>query len=195
MLDKMFKDESCSEKLYDAYRSVCFSRSKSIGPRIIAVVTAELVLAGRQAEWEENAIFWAAENLDDGEFRGFSDYLDRMVEASKATNPRRKDVIIGECERRLDIKITHERFDSQWKRDDAISVGPMNLDELMGSWAEKLRSRAIMEHDVLERNWEYRDDGERYIDGDGEVREISWWIRLGPTAFRLRDLIRSLDFN
>lgn len=42
-LTKLLEDEACSEVLFDAYRRVALSKSKILGPRIIAILTAEIV--------------------------------------------------------------------------------------------------------------------------------------------------------
>jgi hypothetical protein len=41
LIDEILQSEASSQVLFDAYRSVCFTRSRDIGPRILALITAE----------------------------------------------------------------------------------------------------------------------------------------------------------
>lgn len=197
MLDRLLRDETCSEILFDAYRSVCFSRSKEMGPKIIAILAAELVLKRRRANLEEDELFWAAENLDDEELREFAAFFDK--EHERAQQPPEKPsrysstATLGENGNAVRICWYKEQFDSNTRTSDPVSVAPMNLTENVGSWAEKLRSRGILTDDVKEGRWEYSEDSEQHIYEDGSVRELSWWLYLGPTAFRLRELVARVD--
>ncbi|HAO80199.1 MAG TPA: hypothetical protein DCQ92_14770, partial [Verrucomicrobia subdivision 3 bacterium] len=62
-LETLLKDEVKSEVLYDAYRRVCFSTSKTIGPKVIGLLTGYLVFEGRMASEGEERAFQAAESL------------------------------------------------------------------------------------------------------------------------------------
>src|SRR5215207_1309246 len=55
-LTRIVEDEVCSEILFDAYRRLTLSRSRVLGPRIIALLTAELVGEKRVASDHEDAI-------------------------------------------------------------------------------------------------------------------------------------------
>ena len=68
LLEHIIEDESCSEVIFDAYRSVCLTKSKSIGPKIIGLLTAKLVLEEREADEFEEDLLEAAERLSDDEF-------------------------------------------------------------------------------------------------------------------------------
>jgi hypothetical protein len=193
-LDTLLENESSSEKMYDAYRSLCVSRSKLIGPRIIAVITAMLINDNRPAAKEEKSLFAAAETLDDSEFREFRAFFEEKLEKGLTSGRKNADVSVDLDKSIMDVKLTDEQIDSNGSHREKISVGPLSLDDYLGTWAEKLRATGILTHDVFESNWEYKEDGERYIDEPGSVREISWWIHFGPISFRLRDLVNSLDY-
>src|ERR1700737_4432035 len=66
-LDLIAKDEARSSALFDAYRRVCLAASKSIGPQIIGLLTAQLILQKRDADDDEELIFQAAEQLNDAD--------------------------------------------------------------------------------------------------------------------------------
>lgn len=52
-----------------------------------------------------------------------------------------------------------------------------------------MKSHGIILDDIKERQWEYKEDGERHIDEDGSVREISWWLTIPKAFFRLAELV------
>ena len=74
MMDQIVENETCCDVIFDAYRSVCLTKSKSIGPKIIGLKTAELVLEEREADSYEEDILEAAESLSDNEFQEFVEF-------------------------------------------------------------------------------------------------------------------------
>lgn len=68
MLRNVASTDKQSAALFDAYRRVALSASKDIGPRIIGMLTAVIVLEDRQATNDEELIFQAAEVLNDRDF-------------------------------------------------------------------------------------------------------------------------------
>ena len=57
MLTKIVEDDELYEQMYETYRSVMLSKSRSIGPRMMALLAARLIIEGRTANEEEEAIF------------------------------------------------------------------------------------------------------------------------------------------
>jgi hypothetical protein len=186
LLDKMLEDEFATELLFDAYRRVSLSRSKSIGPRIIGILTARMALENRDATGAEESMMDAAEQLYDDQLIEFSTFIHHY--RHRAADEKHKDVTL--CDRGiLRIKWHSEQLDSNWHRDFDVSLAPLNLDESCGSWATKMAALGIIQTDLTERKWEYREDSERHIDEDGSVREISWWIVTWDTYFEFADLV------
>src|SRR6202043_1948719 len=105
-LTRIVEDEACSEILFDAYRRVALSRSRALGPRIIALLTAELVAERRGAGDLEDTIFTAAENLTDEELLAFAMFV-RTEQAKSASGA-------DDAARGLRIKWCAEGFDSNW---------------------------------------------------------------------------------
>ncbi|THC43985.1 hypothetical protein [Massilia sp. Mn16-1_5] len=68
MLRQVAPTDKQSSALFDAYRRVALSASKDIGPMIIGMLTAGIVLEDRQASNDEELIFQAAEVLNDRDF-------------------------------------------------------------------------------------------------------------------------------
>jgi hypothetical protein len=180
-LTRILEDEVCSEVLFEAYRRVALSKSKSLGPRIIALLTAELVAQGRIAGDAEDTIFSAAENLTDDELLAFAEFV-HEEQAKSASSPDTNG--LG-----LRIKWATEQFDSNWPHRGTISTAPLNLDECLGRWAGKMKNYGIIKDDVQERQYDYKVDSERHIDEPGTIREITWWIDVPADYLKLVELI------
>lgn len=187
MLDDLLDDDARSEIVFDAYRSVCLTKSKTVGPRIIALLTAELVVANAIAGAHEEAIFSAAEELSDGEFDEFLSFTDRCVD--EARNGAGK-ISMLKPDRSLRIQMGEETFDSNWRSKESVSTGPLDLAGEVGTWAAKLKRLGLLSDEVRERHWQYGVDSERYIDEPGTAREITWWLHLGAAAIELSELLR-----
>lgn len=178
-LSRIVDDEMCSEVLFDAYRRVTLARSRLLGPRIIAILTAELVLMRRVAVETEDAIFSAAETLADEELLAFS----RFVKESQKSTPL--DAESGA----LRIKWRADRFDSYFARTATVPTGPLNLNDELGSWAAKLWTLGIIKQDIQETQSQYYADPTRDRLADGTVREIEWSIEVSRDYLKLVELI------
>ena len=186
ILSHILEDETCSETLFDAYRRVSLTKSKELGPRIIGIVTAELVLQGRIADEIEDVILSAAENLMDDELIEYAEFV--REQRARGADESKKDVVFN---KKGDLKIEwcKEQFDSNGLRETEVSIAPLNLNEALGHWASKLKSYGILFDDMKEAKWVYQEDSECHIDQDGSVREISWWIYIPHVYLRLAELV------
>jgi len=183
LLDKMLEDEYASELLFDAYRRVSLSRSKTIGPRLIGVLTAKLALERRDPNGVEESILFAAEELDDEELLDFSTFVHETREQlSDETND---DVTVDHTIVR--IKWRAEQFGSIWDSPSDNSISPLNFYDSHGSWAVKMSMRDIIRTDITERT-EYH---VQYTTEDGRqsTRHVTWWIQTWDSYFQFADII------
>ena len=185
-LTKIIEDDTCSEVLFDAYRRVALSKSRELGPRVIGLLTAELVGSKRVADDIEDSMFLAAENLTDDELLAFVGFVRKKLATLPATQ---------KTDHGLRIQWGEEQFDSNWRREDGVSTAPLDLDECLGRWASKLKSYGIVSDDMREREFAYSADSEAHVDQDGSVREITWWIQVPPVYFKLVELIERAASN
>jgi hypothetical protein len=96
-LTAILDDETSREVLFDAYRRVCLSRSKRLGPRIVGLLTGRLVLEGRMADDTEERVFAAAESLSDTELIEFmKSYHEHRRKAEGVTNSLSEHHMVGE---------------------------------------------------------------------------------------------------
>lgn len=185
-LDELLSDEKKSELVFDAYRSVCLSRSKDLGPRVIALLTAELLVRQSEAGTSEFAIFSVAEGLLDFELAELSEYV--LSAQEKAMRPNARDYKI-QPDGSIRIQIGDEIFDSNWPQQTSSSVAPLDLNEI-GTWAPKVKAFGLVSDDVQQREYAYQEDSERHVDMPGKIREITWWLTLSKTSRELAELIR-----
>jgi hypothetical protein len=148
-LAELLADDTKSEVLFDAYRRVCFSKSKTLGPRIIGLLTGQLVHEGRMANYEEECIFEAAELLSDGDFVGFmKSYQEHRKKAEGITDPNAEHRMLGDS---IIIRWSTESSDSapfMSKFGNELDIGPFPWEEALGRWAVKLKASGLMEERV-----------------------------------------------
>jgi hypothetical protein len=175
-LNHILDDDLCSEVLFDAYRRVTLARSRTLGPRIIALLTAQLVNEQRYATDEEDAMLLAAENLTDEELFAFVTFV-------RAHETQVDDTSDG----RLRIKWHEDEFES-FAASQEFAIGPLDLNYALGRWAGKLRALGIVCDDIHEKLRNFEFDLERRV-VDGSVRQLTWWIEIPRVYFRLVELV------
>lgn len=163
LLDRILEDDTKSEALFDAYRRVCFSKSKTLGPRIIGLLTGRLVRAGRMADSSEESIFAAAELLSDGEFIEFmKSYHDYRTKAKGDKGPNAEQRMLGES---VIIRWSQESSKSGRFGTSELDIGPMDWEQSLGIWAGKLKQCGLL-MDRVQQSHEtphnaFADDGGR----------------------------------
>jgi hypothetical protein len=158
VLDEILADEKKTEALFDAYRKVCFTQSKDLGPRIIGLLTGKLVHEGRVATYDEECVFSAAERLSDGEFLEFmKEYHEHRTKAQGVSDKSVEHHMIGEtvCVRWCEQK------DSDFM-ESSYEIGPFPWDEAFGRWATNLHQCGLMSAQIQQR---VKKHGVRKLDG------------------------------
>ena len=175
-LDRLLQDDRSSAVLFDAYRRVALSRSRDYGPRIVAILTAQLIVQQRSATSAEERLFDVAENLNDSELVGFVEFLERHLERAKAA-----DDYVCLDESGLRVEAGSDERDSSWPQ-LGLDRSPLDLDDWFGTWAIKLRNLGMLREIVKEESWHYDADPERHVDEPGTATKVTWSI-LVPTDF------------
>jgi hypothetical protein len=137
-LDEILADETKGEILFDAYRRVCFTKSKTLGPRIIGLLTGQLVMEGRAASEGEESIFEAAEMLSDGEFMDFLKAYQEYCE--KAAGVTDLSAEVCKCGKAVMVRWYREELDTYRE----IELGPFPWVEALGPWAVKLNRSGLL---------------------------------------------------
>lgn len=178
MLDELLKDDIRSEVVFEAYRLVCLAKSKTIGPRIIAILVAEIVQRDGVADDEEEALLAAAERLSDSELTSFAVRIAELPEPDSWGD--------------IEVELDKRTIDSNYPDDEAVT-GAGSLFHALGSWAEPLRSLGFLSDSVSESTLHYQEDSERHIDMDGTVREFKWSTLFHSPSSRLAKLVERVS--
>ena len=163
-LDKILENEQLSSLLHDSYIKVCLSKSKTIGPRIVGYLTAELIASGEIADEEEESIFAAAEHLSDDEFYSFFNYYNRLRADAEDDKSEEKKILKGS---NGIIRILDEKWAETGTRQTRDSdLTPESLWVSLGSWASRLESYGFIRNSMTVKSHYVRMDSERHIDYD-----------------------------
>ncbi|WP_167313441.1 hypothetical protein [Ralstonia insidiosa] len=90
MLQMISRSDKQTTALFDAYRRVALSSSKKIGPMIVGMLTAHIVLGDRDATLDEELIFQAAETLNDRDFSDLESWMTYVYDDEES--PQENDV-------------------------------------------------------------------------------------------------------
>lgn len=174
LLAEMLDDDAKSEILFEAYRRVCLSASFSLGPRIIAVITARLIKQGRIASPQEERILMVAETFGDNDLMELADYL--------SSHPLTD----------YELELGHDTEDSNWIYGNKIGIGPINLGENVGNWCLKLANCGLVTQDIVKQSENYEEDSERHVDQDGTLTTYTWKLVFQTEILELKGIIEGL---
>lgn len=185
LLDRMLSDDVRTEAMFDAYRRVSLSASRDIGPRIIGLLAGELVIEGRRANPAEDALFMAAETMNDREFQEFLEFFDEWRERADAPESDVRRTEFG-----LEIDWLKENIDRSLRPAFEIQTGPLNLPESLGTWAVRLKNLGLLLETITEKSVEHYADAECVDPESKTVRTLTWQIVLPLGCERFATLVK-----
>ena len=145
MLRAITKSDKQTAALFDAYRRVALSASKDIGPRIIGLLTANIVLEDRDATGDEELIFQGAETLNDRDFLDLNAWLTFVYSNTAQTE------LVGD----LVAEVKTVPIPSGGISLAAMAAGkyddPMDLAKDLGVFALKLKNLGLLSETVVRR--------------------------------------------
>ncbi len=141
-LSKILDSESHSEALFDAYRRICFAKSKIIGPRIVGYLTAKIIADDRMATTDEEEVFGAAEALGDADLIAFmKQYHEEAVKADEDNRGLAKNEWEGGA---IVIPWHDEEFSTSHGSFSSRDISPLDLGVAYGRWARELGKLGFM---------------------------------------------------
>ncbi|HCH4005090.1 TPA: hypothetical protein NKV74_004514 [Vibrio parahaemolyticus] len=181
-----------SEVIFDAYRRVSLSSSKSIGPRIIGLLTAEICIEERVADDFEELTFSVCETLNDSELLDVHHIINSWLEEANNTGNKKGSYIeYGYVKNVIDESVTDTSYNSNSITDLSID----NLYEDYGSGVQKLKNLGVLTTQVHQSIQHYKEDSERYIDQDGTLH-ITTKLAVFPLRYRrLLELIQQASLK
>lgn len=190
LLDEIMASESKTEALFDAYRAVSLSKSKTTGPRAIGFLTALIVLEDRHATEAEESWFEVFSQAYDHELDSIANFYAESFQF--ASDPAKTDYVFKHSE--LILKWSEDTTNVEAR--GAQDRTPLDVGEFLGKWARLLRERNILRTRMTEESRDYDEDGERGVDQPGTEVTVTHWIVLDQSDKRYADLIsasRDLD--
>jgi len=170
-LSELIADEEKSEVLFDAYRRVCLSRAKVVGPRAIGLLTGRIIGEGRVASGIEETWFQVFEDLDDMELLAAQDFY--AAAFSKARSGKKTDYYLHA--RTLEIEWTVESANFN---EENVDRSLLNLHEALGPWAAKLERLGLISVRQVETVRDLDTEFDKHITADGKVRMLAHKIVL-----------------
>lgn len=183
-LDAITASEAAREKVFEHYRQSLLARSRVIGPRILAILVAELIAKQRDPSSEDSQLADLAEAFTDQEFAEFVQSYPDFKERCKKKNEYR--AIDGKCG--WSAAIVYQASDSNYP--SQISLAPCNLTSFFGSWAGKLERSGAITQSIDSKTQTYEADPENKIDMDGVTTTVILTLAFEPSCDRLVELTR-----
>jgi hypothetical protein len=184
-LDYLLEDDTRGQIIYDAFRRVCFTKSRKYGPRIIGLLTGHLVNEANTASEEEEQVFAAAEKMGDGELVEFANYYRELVEIANDEKILKKTVMRSGNEL---LQIYNEEQQELGQSRAEAHLTPISPWLALGSWAGQLATCGMFEVTLTQETHLVREDSERHIDYDQRwANFITTFIYRSPCK-RLFDL-------
>lgn len=182
-LDRVMARDSARETVYEFYRQSVLSRSKEVGPRLLALLAARLVREGRKPTEAEQQVAEIAEACTDDDLVQFVAYF---VTITGGTSPKHAEHMRKVPAGHL-VRLGQETSDSNWP--SAMRAGPLNLASELGAWAAKFERAGAIEQHIETSSKKYEEDSELHIDMPGVVLKIEWSAFFGVACDELADLI------
>jgi hypothetical protein len=175
-LDALLESKANQEMLFEAYRLVCLSKSREIGPRAIALLSGQIILEGRQAAGIEEPWFEVFETFSEMELIATYEFYEKCFQKVKAGD---KDYrVLGST---LQIKWASDDTDAGvspgLSKEVQIDRSTFNFHEFLGPWARKLSNLGIIHARVAEELRNYRKTG-NLVDSNEATRTQTYWIDL-----------------
>lgn len=163
LLQLVSRSDKQTTALFDAYRRVALSTSKKIGPMVIGMLTACIVIEDREPTPDEELIFYAAESLNDREFVDLKDWLAHVYEE----NPDARGQSLTGAFQALSVVAKTGPLQAPGASMQAIALrldeAPFDIAEEVGIFALKLRNWGLLTERVRPRENVSEEGFTRYL--------------------------------
>jgi len=173
LLNRFVEDEDASQALFDAYRRVVISKSKDVGPCVIGILKAQLLIEEREPTWEEERMFTVAEELSDEKLVEFSNFIFNNKPENESDNPR------------IEVEIKNETVEDRGRRQSEIDLSSPDLDAYFGSWGVELRRLGVLKEREFEEEKAYHVGDDRY-----KCKERTWSVLIPRSYIRFARIVK-----
>lgn len=182
-LDQVLTRGSARETVFEFYRQSVLSRSKVVGPRLLALLAARLIGEHRKLTAVEQQLCELAEACTDEDLAEFAAYFATITGGTSPNYAERvKKDPIGYI-----VRLDQQYSDSNWP--SVMRAGPLNLALALGGWGAKFERVGAIEQRIETSSKAYKEDSERYIDMPGLLHSVEWYALFGDVCSELAELI------
>lgn len=175
-MDDIFGSEANEEVLFEAHRLVCLSKSKDIGPRAIALLTAQLVLEGRTARPVEEQWFEVYETFSEWELKRTSEFYQLSFKHARNGNEG-YTIEDGVLKVAFASEETPAGVAIGFPRETEIDRSPLDYHQVFGAWARKLSGLGLIRVQAKEIVRNYSQMG-NITNSDESTRILKQWTEL-----------------
>lgn len=180
MLKLVAEKAEQTSALFDAYRRVALSASKDIGPMIVGLLTAKIVLEGRDASEYEEQIFEAAEILNDRDFDAFHSWMTYLHAGDQYGESFKEWAALGSLQPISVLVRGGSSLPPGVSLDHSAILGlddtSFDLFQEVGPFALKLKSVGLITEKTQPRGHPKNPDG------------INYYVMVSPACERLHEL-------
>lgn len=186
-LDAVTRNSPASETVFEFYRRSVLSRTKEVGPRLMAMVAARVLAACRKPTDAEEEIAELAEICTDEDFSEFATYYKSLEEGTSHKNSERVSTVPGG----YSVVVYTDGSDTSDSH-SAVAAGPLNLSSDLGRWAGKMERVGVIEQHIETTGEWHGHIAHEMGDTEPGVRyHTEWSVFFGETC---RELARLLPF-
>jgi len=167
ILDRVTSSEAAAERVFDGYRRSLLSKSRTIGPRVQALLVARLLAEDREASKEEQAIADVAEQCTDSDLTSLLAFWTSIT----AFGPSKSVKIINSTKESIAVQAAYETAKGYLDASTHQYGGPLNLAMWYGRWASVLEAAGLVTQSEERKNNVIRADLE-FVDEDFVRREL-----------------------
>lgn len=194
-LDQLHENEATSEMIFEAYRAVSLSKSKTIGPKVIGVLVANIVQRESPVASDvEDLVLAACESLSDSDFLRFALCIDPLIHERVGTNSHPGHFnALDHLELAVDTSVV--RTASPFRGGtESINLMDDSLTLRLGLWAERLSALGLItEIRVHTERPNAKTTGFSQLTPAFAKQRVDWRVRFNEGAFVLRNLLRLVE--
>ena len=165
LFEKISSSETSSEMLFEVYRKVCLSASKSLGPKVLGILAAKICSEDRVASNSEELIFESIQDFNDLELREIVKFFEsikwwRGTKSGKFPFIHRQETLSGKVSyvhshksisnQKYYYEIELGSFSTFGTSDYEEVVSRPSLTSVIGTWSVKLKNYEILEEETIE---------------------------------------------
>jgi len=193
LLRELVEDPEKSSALFDAYRQVTLSKSRELGPRVVAIVMGQAVLGRGSDSLDRALVIEAATALSDKELYEAREEIrqrlrerdDDLLAATEEPGTRVRSL-------RVESNSVSLPLEGSAYSEHGTLVGPEVMSYCFGFWAVRLSSLGLITTTIEERVNGRLPRESDYLEEDPPSRTLTWHVAFEPECVALAEFVEWL---